>query len=489
MNRQIITTVLCAAVLAFANAAHAKNVRVYYPAGHYLGCGEPAADGSGIWSVDPRCPESECHDIVAPTPGIDWYIGAYQLGGYTESATKVLHSIPFDVEVETARVDARPHLRGGALIHLRDWFAIDLSAGAGDGSASSTDSRIEADFRVLTGSVAARFDLPSSRRWHPWVSAGVRALSLRPTEGRFASHEFSKDSLQPETTTALTTGAGVEVALTPRIAVDLSADLGFQTGWSAGAAFVYRGWRRHPWPPPCPPGEPPPCFEWGPYGPTLPFAYPAPAILHNQGLDAIVADIENAAAVPPVEPRTKADLLRLIEVSAGRFARARGIELPTNPSQFLDRFSGAEPITFNSVAGFERLTGKQQRYLLEIDEVITNARPDASAAPALAGIAKRSLRELGASQSQPVIVAASIAAGSLDYWRARGNAWQDAVDVYLGGEPGPALRIKWIDVARADAVGAVQGALGAAISGVGVVAGAGGGALIGSAGNLVGQLF
>jgi hypothetical protein len=89
MRRQIIAVVFTL-IAASACTAHARLVRVYYPAGHYLGCGTPAADGSGIWSYDPRISEADCHDGAAPRrPSTTAYVSASRIDDLEAGAPSV----------------------------------------------------------------------------------------------------------------------------------------------------------------------------------------------------------------------------------------------------------------------------------------------------------------------------------------------------------------------------------------------------------------
>lgn len=489
MNRQC-TAVAFAALVALASPTHAKNVPVYYPEGHYLGCGEPAADGSGIWSVDPRCPESECHDIVAPPPNIEWFVGLSQLTGYESLATRVFEPLG---TVRRTKVDPTTQIGAGAIFRPAHWLGFEVGAGIGDGAASAVvplgnlETRtLDTDLRVVTGSAGFRLSLPSTHIVQPHLSFGARGLVLRPRN----------DDLRTASTVDLTTGAGVELRLTPRLGVDISGVLGFGTGWSAGASLVYRGWKpRHP--APCAPGEMPPCNEWGPYGPRLPFAYPIPGMLHREGLDVILSDIQSVAAVPPARPRTRADLLNLIEASTNRFLRSRGMEVPQGLPRIIESAAATEPLSFTSVSG---LSAGQQRHLAQLDAAIEGTSETLSAAGAFQDAAKRALRDLGPAHSQVVVIAASVAAGSQRYWVERGEDWRDAIARYINDDAlPPAGRVKWKEVLRADARSGTEGAIGGAIAGrvaggvaggvTGAVVGGIGGAVAGSAAEVVGQLL
>jgi hypothetical protein len=399
---------------------------------------------------------------------------------------------------DTPRVDGTPAIGGGTLFHFTDWLAVDVGVGAGKGSASVAllttfgGARADADFRVFTGSVAARLYLTGRSRVRPWVSVGARGIALRPTGGSVTidGRATSLDkSLQSTTTTDLSTGAGVSLGITPRVAVEVSGNHGFGSGWSAGAALVFQtGWRRRDWVPPCPRWELPPCWEWGPYGPTLPFAYPAPQIIHNEGLDAILADIQSAAAIPSEHVRTKEDLLKLVDASARRFLHERGLDAAIDAYQ-AGRENSSRDASLASIPGFDRLGQGQKKSLLEIDRIVVDAGEDQLPHRQLQDVAKKSLRELGPTQSQPVVIAASIASGSLSYWYVRGPAWKDAVARFLGVDPGPAaIHINWKKLGRADLIGAVGGAVGALFTG-GVLVGAVGGGLGASAAEALDQIL
>jgi hypothetical protein len=275
------------------------------------------------------------------------------------------------------------------------------------------------------------------------------------------------------------------VSLTPRYGVSLAVDHGFSTGWRATAAFTIRfpGGPGPTFPYPCGDYWPDPdCDPWGPggpWGPFLPFPFPLAGALHNQGLDHVLADIQSAAAAPPAQPRTREQLMALVDASAQRFFTARGLTIPGDD---LYRWGRENAGAFNSVVtipDFQRLSETQKRYLLETERILTHV-PPRSVAPEVETLARKALRELNSVRAQPVLLGASIGSASFDYWSARGEAWRDAVGAYLETEPA-ALTVGGL--AKVDFAAAVAGALRGAVTGavagpMGAVSGAVSGAVL-----------
>src|SRR6266542_4684191 len=156
------------AIVSMAITANAANlVRVYYPPGHYLGCGTPAADGSGIWSYDPKISEADCHRSVAPRPDVDVRLSAAQIRRYESLAKKVFSPVvtqgsPIYLSFDSTNVHSTAQAAVGVVFHTSDWFALDLGLTSGTGTVSQTSDQFDptrgrpfatrtANFRVFTG--------------------------------------------------------------------------------------------------------------------------------------------------------------------------------------------------------------------------------------------------------------------------------------------------------------------------------------------------
>lgn len=459
MKVKIVVLVSLALCAMRIHAAYC--VPVYYPEGHYLGCGTPAADGSGIWTYDPKVPEKECHDIVN-RGSTDWYLSGAVLGDF-QTATKAM----FDSSGFTLRdLRSGTQFGGGVVVPITNRFAADVGFTTGTGSITRVlrttappevtfESRT--DFRIFTGSANARIyldDTPHVVR--PWISAGARGMALRPANG----------DAHPAAETSFATGAGVDVKVTPLIGVTLSGDHAFSTGWQVSARIVFDPWRPHP---PCPWWQPPPCWEWPPYPFPLPFPFPFPGEAHNKTLDAVLIAIQNEAAIPSQTKRSKEQLLATADRSARTYIQS--LDLGAGATVGYDAVQGQKlHVPVSQVPGFDRFTKGQQKYLLEIDGMTmqTDLRK-------FEDLGHRALRELGPSQAQPVVAAASVARGSIAYWNVRGETWQHAISDYLGDDTlAKRIKINWKEVWHADFIGAVTG-LGGGVAGA-VSGGAGGSA-------------
>jgi hypothetical protein len=418
---------------------------------------------------------------VAHAQSVDIYVGADRRTGFDDAMTKVFSE--FDTSSD-ARADDATEANIGAIFHLRDWLALDVGLARGN-ARGSIDSHfpltgeiapINADFRMITGSLAARLTLPHTHTFHPYLSVGAQRLSLEPTKAAFRvdgrDFEIPEERLDTSNEIDAMIGAGVSIDITPAIGINLSGTHAAESGWSTAAALVYH-WRR--WPRPCPQWVPPPCDDWGPFGPSLPFPYPAPGKLHTQGLDAVLADVQSAATLPSGQHRTEEDLRTFVITSAQRFNRAHGL-----PEGNATPVSGDGSIP--SIAGFERFTTGQQRYLVEIDGIIDRASAEQQPHRELQDVARRALRKLGAKESQPVVVAASVASGSATYWSTRAGAWSEAANRFIGSDRGPEAfpKIDWRHVLKRDLIGALGGILGG-------VEGAVAGAIIESAVDIIDQ--
>lgn len=412
---------------------------------------------------------------------VDIYVGADRRTGFDDAVAKVFSNLDTSSH---ARGDDATEVNIGAVFHFRDWLGLEVSYARGNAS-GSIESRfgstgeivpLNADFRIFTGSMAARLVLPRTHALEPYLAAGAQRLSLKPTratihvQGR--DFEVPEENLNTARSTEATIGAGVGINITPTIGVNLSATHAFGSGWTTAAALVYH-WRRPI--PRCPQWVPPPCDDWGPFGPRLPFPYAAPGKLHTQGLDAVLADVQSAAVTHPGQRRTEEDLKAFVIASAQRFNRAHGL-----PEGNSTPISGDGSIP--SIQGFERFTAGQRRYLVEMDRIIDRSSEDRPPHRELQDVARRALRELGARESQPVIVAASVASGSATYWSARATAWSEAANRYVGNDSSPAaIKINWRHVLKRDLIGALGGVLGG-------VEGAVAGAVIESAIDIVDQV-
>jgi hypothetical protein len=188
--------------------------------------------------------------------------------------------------------------------------------------------------------------------------------------------------------------------------------------------------------------------------------------------------------VPAQGQRTEKELEDLAKASGHRFLTAQGLE-NTGSAAFEEGFgraSAANP-SLAVLPGFERLKDGQKRYLLEIERMVAEA-PERPSGQPVEAVGSRALQDLGATDAQIVLYAASVAKGSLDYWRVHAWTWEDAVGVYTGGSSklsaGPGFWKAVKKIVLADLEGAVGGALGAAATGGNkdaVVGGAIGGAI------------
>jgi hypothetical protein len=510
---RLVIQAAAAMVLLFSGVAQALLVRVYYPAGHYLGCGTPAADGSGIWSYDARVSEADCHDARPanpPTPSL--YVSANRFEDFNDLATRTLSTFTpepirqpngtFIPIFDATHIESGVQTGVGTTLRLNDWFTLDLGLSAGNGTASRTSNlrtREEVQFQLLGGSIAAKvYPFQGLKRVQPWLSAGVRGLALRPTGGSYTSFQQDLDlpgrSFEPKATADLSSGAGADIRLTDRLGVTLSGEHGFNTGWRAGVAvrFSFPPHRRFPLPDgnPCPyAGCPEDCPN--PFGCTeLPFPFPYLGAIHSEALDAVLQSVRQAASAPQERARTREDLEEFVQRSGQGFIRARGFG-----NAGVDAFQAGwergrvEGGTFATIPGFERLKADQKRYLIEVERLVVEA-PEKPVGRPFEDLGRKALEELGATDAQIVLSSASVANGSLDYWRGHLRPWKDAV----GGFVGQSITLSdlWKDVKKvliADVAGAVGGAIGAASTGQDPVGGAISGAVGGSVGEVIEVLF
>jgi hypothetical protein len=482
-NRSMKTKLIAAAFLLnalFVVSAEAKLVRVYYPEGHYLGCGTPAADGSGIWSYDPRVSEADCHDRVAHQPQVSGYVSAAQMKGFESLASKTFP--PGLLPGTTTSADAKATPVGtGVVFRVSDWLAFDASVAAGHGSTSRTSryegaiivtTRATADFRVFTGALSARLYPFHCSRIEPFFSAGVRGVELRPQSGSTSVGQFRStlngSALDSVSAVDFSPGLGIDAAVTPHVGVTLSGDHSFRSGWRAALAVTYKIPPLNPlicnharWP--C--DSPWPPTGTCPYAGCEPFPFAYPGQMHNEALDAVLATIQSAAALPGMH-RTKQDLRNLIETSVHQFARTHGLD-------------GGLPAKGGA------LNPNQQAYVNEISQLVSNAPDNQSLDDAFINLSKRAVRELGPASAQPVVIAASVGSASSDYWQYRSPIWEDALAHYFNSDAKPVAtsRFSWKKLLIADALGALGGAL----SGGGLVGAIVGGA-IDSAENAADQL-
>ncbi len=214
-------------------------------------------------------------------------------------------------------VDSDPLVGIGTVLGIRDWLALDLGFSYGTGTASrrapsgprSTD-REEIEFRLLSGHANARVYPFRTDRVKPYLSAGVRGLSVLPTGGVYTFGDGTPKldvegrRFESSSTADFTAGAGVEVRLADRFGLAISGDHGFSTGWRAGVNLTFAVPRRSSVPFPAPPESTGVLIPDNPKNP-----FDSYGKLHNEMLDFVARQRSTLETRGVVLPGDVVDLL------------------------------------------------------------------------------------------------------------------------------------------------------------------------------------
>ena len=359
----------------------------------YHVCVIPGLRAPSIESPDAFFSDVEIQNFSAQTRK-ELSVSIDRFGGYGRLAAEALSSgfVPRRIrnpdgsftapDFGATSLESEPQVGLGALFGVTDWLALDLGFSYGTGTASrqasSSDGRSadreEIDYRLLAGHVNARVYPFRFDRVEPYLSAGVRGLSIQPTSGVYSFGEGgSKAEIRGnrfESTSAadLTTGAGIDVRLTDRFGLALSADHGFQTGWRAGVSLSYAIPSRASKPFPLPPSDP---SVPAPENAMNPFdSY---GKLHNQMLDFVAREL------PALENR--------------------GVVLPADVVNFLAREACAD--VQRGGASFPGCEGEMSRRIFSVGSASDSPLEDLYVRAGYSPQQRRDVEEIGAALSLP----------------------------------------------------------------------------------------
>lgn len=217
---------------------------------------------------------------------------------------------------------------------------------------------------------------------------------------------------------------------------------------------------------------------------------------HNAALHFVLADlsrIRNARQLP------EAAILKLVENRTMRYLASSGIV--ASPAA-LQAGSASVPrpgrsgLTPSDYAADGALSVQAAAYAEQIVAMVQDESiPLSDLYARLAALEIEATGQLGATELEIVLSVSAVGASSATYWEQTSGWW---VDQYSEGGPAvllgsdglaPMGRISWRMVAGHDALGAFSGAITAAATGVGIPAGAVGGAACASTVSALGQLL
>ncbi len=192
---------------------------------------------------------------------ISWYLYGGMSGDYDGLARDWFPGSKIsDIALEPVSTDIETttQLGFGGVYCLNDRFALDFGLSYGSAQMKSTlatevpifdsgtvgsDSlllELESDVEVFEGNLIGRFYPRTSCRLRPWLAAGVRGILLRPQDLR--DEELSSLLGKPENVSAVEglAGLGLDIQLTDRFDLGLSAEHGFDTGQRFGIRLVLK---------------------------------------------------------------------------------------------------------------------------------------------------------------------------------------------------------------------------------------------------------
>lgn len=224
------------------------------------------------WSLAPtdrvsalgQC-QSLCGDKaprLVPQVETRWHLSMYQFRDFNRLGTYVFSDFTPEPEnpeeplnppvFDPTQLDSGLQAGIGATLRLRGWLALDIGLTAGSGRVAresrSPRAREEAHVRLLGGSINAKmYPLQSTvARVQPWLSTGVRGLTLRPTSGSYTTYgsrgqryDLPSQRFRSASGADFATGAGADCRVTDRLGVNFSGEYGFRTGWRAGASLTF----------------------------------------------------------------------------------------------------------------------------------------------------------------------------------------------------------------------------------------------------------
>jgi hypothetical protein len=112
---------------------------------------------------------------------------------------------------------------------------------------------VGSDAQILSGALTARFYPFNTTRVRPWLSAGLRAVSLRPDDGTLSIRSPFDPGAEIEVPAGdasvalsdvekvdLVGGLGIDLKLSDHFDLSVSGDQGLDLGWNASVRLVYR---------------------------------------------------------------------------------------------------------------------------------------------------------------------------------------------------------------------------------------------------------